>query len=172
MYSATILRRGEKCSVQGRLPLSWLLFIFFFFLLLLYSFNKLSLSLHCFVTFSLLCLQTLSPSTALSTVVLHSQLLSLSLCLPSCHSHFSPTAPGPSGLAAFEVLTVVTGCGVTRVSKQSQPSWISSNTIWMAFPLSRGLSQKLIGCRLSQWELASHWGRWICQERMWVFSRF
>ncbi len=151
----------EKNVVSGDVCSCLPLLLFIFLLPLVYRFYKVYLSQHCLSL-------SLYPASKLCLHLLPSPLLCHTLssshcpcvCLPVTHtSHQQP-------LAAFEVLTVVTSwlCA-TRVSKQGWPSWILSHTIWMAFPL-RTLCSQLIGCPLSQWEPASHWGRWIWQQRM------
>lgn len=112
-------------------------------------------SLH---SFSLFCFQTWSPSTGLS-VVSHSQFFSLSLRLTSCHSHVSQRATGP--LAAFEVLSVVTSwlCDKGLQAKPGPHEYPATLFEWPLLP--RQPSWHWIGSPLSQWELVSHWGRWM-----------
>lgn len=143
---------GDVCSC---LPL-----LFIFLRPLAYRFYKLYLSQHCLSL-------SLYPASKLCLHLLPSPLLCHTLVAPaSVFLSLTLLTNSPWPLAAFEVLTVVTSwlC-VTRVSKQGWPSWILSHTIWMAFP-PRMLGCQLIGCGLSQWEPASHWGRWIWQQRM------
>lgn len=97
--------------------------------LLLDSFYALLSITAPFLTFYIFGLKSLSPSTAFPSIVSHYQLHSFSLRLYSCHSsHQQP-------LAAFEVLTVVTGSCVWQGSpSKSRPSRTPSHTIWMAIP--------------------------------------
>lgn len=105
---------------------------------LLYRFQKIVSLTALLVTFSLFCLQTLSPSTALSSVVSHSQLFSLSLRL------------------SVAWLSLKSWLCVTRVSKQKlalvntqlhhlnglPPRMMSWQLDWLSSePLRAGLSQ-------------------------------
>lgn len=132
---------------------------------LLYGLNR----LYLFVTFSLVCLQTLSPSTALTSVVSHSQLLSLSLRLSVCLSLTLPTNR-PRPLAAFEVLVNSWLCVWQGSPSKAGPHEYSAAPF--EWPSPRTLSWQRIGCPLSQWEPALTGAGGYDNRGCWVFHRF
>lgn len=122
--------KRRKCSVQGRLllpassfPGSVLSFCSTAFMRYYLSLHRFSLSLY---SASKVCLHLLPVPLLYHTI---SSTHCPCVCIPVTHSsHQQP-------LAAFEVLTVVTGSCVWQGSpSKSRPSRTPSHTIWMAIP--------------------------------------
>lgn len=165
-----MLWRGEKMCPETSVPfcLSFSLSFFLFFSSLVLSFiNSIP---HCTIyLYNIYIIYiTFSPSTA---PVSPSQALSLSLlfCLPVTYTSYQQP-PAAGCLWSPDCCDWGWRC-VTRVSKQSWPSWILSHTIWMAFPPER---------RAGSW-LAVHWANesrpltgpgGYDNRGCWVFHRF
>lgn len=149
---------GDVCPF---LPVLLVIFFLFFFSSLVLSFiNSIPHCTICHFPF-------IPPPNFLSIYcpcVTLSGPLTVPSLLPPCHLHFLLTAPScrlplKSWLLWLRLAVCDKGLQAKLALMNTQPHHLNGLPPWTP-------SWQLIGCSLSQWEPASHWARWIWQQRM------